>query len=138
MGTMEGLTAMILVGVFPERQRGLALGLRAIGWSAGEAIFYVFGGYLVEVVSWRHDFFNRRCPRPLSPPSSACWCCRSGRESVGRPVDYPGLLALAGFLIPVAPGHQLDPRHPDRNHDLVMAGPGRPGLRSASLRCANC
>jgi MFS family permease len=41
MGTMEGLTAMILVGVFPERRRGLALGLRAIGWSAGEAIFYL-------------------------------------------------------------------------------------------------
>jgi MFS family permease len=33
MGTMEGLTAVILVSVFPERQRGLALGLRAIGWS---------------------------------------------------------------------------------------------------------
>jgi MFS transporter, DHA2 family, multidrug resistance protein len=43
MGTMEGLTAVILVSVFPERQRGLALGLRAIGWSGGQVVFYTAG-----------------------------------------------------------------------------------------------
>ena len=100
MGTMEGLTAMILVGVFPERQRGLALGLRAIGWSAGEAIFYVFGGYLVEAVSWRMIFFIGVPPAIVSAILGLL-VLPQRRESVGRPVDYPGLLALASFLIPL-------------------------------------
>ena len=100
MGTMEGLTAMILVGVFPERQRGLALGLRAIGWSAGEAIFYVFGGYLVEVVSWRMIFLIG-VPPALVSAVLGLLVLPQRRESVGRPVDYPGLLALAGFLVPL-------------------------------------
>ncbi|PON16905.1 hypothetical protein C2W62_16010 [Candidatus Entotheonella serta] len=79
MGTMEGLTAMILVGVFPEHQRGLALGLRAIGWSAGEAIFYVVGGYLVEAISWRMIFFLG-VPPPSCLPHSGYSCCRSGEN----------------------------------------------------------
>jgi DHA2 family multidrug resistance protein len=33
LGPMEGLTAVILVQVFPPQQRGLALGLRSIGWA---------------------------------------------------------------------------------------------------------
>ncbi len=100
MGTMEGLTAMILVGVFPEHQRGLALGLRAIGWSAGEAIFYVVGGYLVEAVSWRMIFFLGVPPAILSAVLGLL-VLPQRRESVGHPVDYPGLLALAAFLVPM-------------------------------------
>ncbi len=100
MGTMEGLTAMILVSVFPERQRGLALGLRAIGWSGGEAIFYVLGGYLVEQISWRMIFFLGVPPAIISAVLGLL-ILPQRRESIGQPVDYPGLMALAGFLVPL-------------------------------------
>ncbi|MCZ6873858.1 MAG: DHA2 family efflux MFS transporter permease subunit [bacterium] len=100
MGTMEGLTAMILMSVFPERQRGLALGLRAIGWSAGEATFYVIGGYLVEQISWRMIFFLS-VPLAIVSAILGLLVLPQRRESQGEPVDYPGLLALAGFLVPL-------------------------------------
>jgi DHA2 family multidrug resistance protein len=100
MGTMEGLTAMILVGVFPENQRGLALGLRVIGWSAGEAIFYTVGGYLVEQISWRMIFFLA-VPSGIVSALLGLLVLPQHRESRGAPVDYPGLLALAGFLVPL-------------------------------------
>ncbi len=100
MGTMEGLTAMILVGIFPERQRGLALGLRAIGWSAGEAIFYVVGGYLVEQISWRMIFFLA-VPSGIVSAVLGLLVLPQRRDSQAEPVDYPGLLALAGFLVPL-------------------------------------
>jgi len=38
LGPMEGISAVILVEAFPPHQRGLALGLRTIGWSAGRLI----------------------------------------------------------------------------------------------------
>lgn len=100
MGTMEGLTAMVLVGVFPDHQRGLALGLRSIGWSAGEAIFYVFGGYLVEEISWRMIFFIGVPPAIVSG-ALGLLVLPQRREYVGQPVDYFGLLALAWFLLPL-------------------------------------
>jgi DHA2 family multidrug resistance protein len=57
LGPMEGLTAVMLVQVFPPRQRGLALGLRTIGWSGGHIISFTLGGYFLEQISWRLIFF---------------------------------------------------------------------------------
>ena len=57
LGPMEGLTAVILIQAFPPQQRGLALGLRTIGWSAGHIISFTLGGYFLEQLSWRLIFF---------------------------------------------------------------------------------
>jgi DHA2 family multidrug resistance protein len=103
MGTMEGLTAVILVGVFPERQRGLALGLRAVGWSAGQIVFYVLGGHLIEQVSWRMIFFIGLPPGILATVLGLLMLPQQ-RDYRGEPVDYPGLLMLAGFLVPLLLG----------------------------------
>ena len=103
MGTMEGLTAVILVGVFPERQRGLALGLRAVGWSAGQIVFYVLGGYLIEEVSWRMIFFIGLPPGILATVLGLLILPQQ-REYRGEPVDYLGLTLLAGFLTPLLLG----------------------------------
>ena len=46
LGPMEGLTAVILVQTFPARQRGLALGLRTVGWS-GRTHHFVHLGRLL-------------------------------------------------------------------------------------------
>lgn len=94
---------MILVSVFPERQRGLALGLRAVGWSAGQIVFYVVGGYLIEQVSWRMIFFIGLPPGILSIILGLLVLPQQ-REYRGEPVDYLGLLMLAGFLVPLLLG----------------------------------
>ncbi len=100
MGTMEGLTAVILVSVFPPSQRGLALGLRAIGWSGGQVVFYAVGGYLVEQISWRMIFFLA-LPSGIVAMVLGLLVLPQQRESQSEPVDYPGLLALGGFLVPL-------------------------------------
>lgn len=100
LGSMEGLTAVILVNAFPARQRGLALGLRAIGWSAGQVIFYALGGYLVEQISWRLIFFLG-IPTALIAAASGLLFLPQQREYKGEPVDYLGLMALATFLVPL-------------------------------------
>jgi DHA2 family multidrug resistance protein len=50
---MEGISAVTLVEAFPPQQRGLALGLRALGWSAGQVISFTIGGYFIQEISWR-------------------------------------------------------------------------------------
>jgi DHA2 family multidrug resistance protein len=100
LGTMEGLTAVILVGVFPSHQRGLALGLRSIGWSAGQVLFYVAGGYFIEHVSWRLLFFLG-VPSGIAAAVLGLLVLPQQREYKGEPVDYLGLLALGAFLVPL-------------------------------------
>lgn len=100
MGPIEGLTAVILVQTFPPQQRGLAIGLRAIGWATGELLFYTIGGYLFEYVSWRMLFF-------LGIPSGIAsvvlgWLMLPQHPETRSPqVDYPGLLLLGSFLVPL-------------------------------------
>jgi DHA2 family multidrug resistance protein len=55
LGPMEGISAVILVEAFPPHQRGLALGLRTIGWSAAQVISFTLGGYFIQEVSWRRQ-----------------------------------------------------------------------------------
>ncbi len=100
MGTAEGLTAVIMVTVFPPRQRGMALGLRAVGWSADQVIFYTAGGYLLEEVSWRLIFFIG-IPTGVIAAIAGFLVLPQQREYKGEPVDYWGLLALGSFLVPL-------------------------------------
>jgi EmrB/QacA subfamily drug resistance transporter len=100
MGTMEGLTVVILIGVFPPHQRGLALGLRTIGWAAGQVVFFALGGYLIEQVSWRLVFFLM-VPFGIVAAVLGWLMLPQQREYRGEPVDYPGLIALGVFLVPL-------------------------------------
>ncbi len=100
LGSMESLTAVILVGVFPPHQRGLALGLRSVGWSAGQLVFYTAGGYLIEQVSWRLVFFLG-IPSAILAAVGGLLVLPQQRDYQSAPVDYPGLFALAGFLVPL-------------------------------------
>lgn len=100
IGPIEGLTAVILVQAFPSEQRGFAIGLRTIGWSAGHIISFTLGGYFLEEVSWRLVFFMG-IPTALLSALLGFLVLPQLRESRGEPVDYPGLLALASFLVPL-------------------------------------
>ena len=100
LGPMEGLTAVILVQTFPARQRGLALGLRTVGWSAGHIISFTLGGYFVEHVSWRLIFFMG-LPTGVLSVLLGLLMLPQQRDAHREPVDYPGLMFLAGFLVPL-------------------------------------
>jgi MFS transporter, DHA2 family, multidrug resistance protein len=100
LGPMEGLTAVILVEAFPPQQRGLALGLRAIGWSAGQVISFTIGGYFIEEVSWRLIFFLG-VPSGIVAAVLGLLLLPQRRDYRGTAVDYPGLIALGSFLAPL-------------------------------------
>jgi DHA2 family multidrug resistance protein len=97
---LEGLTVVLLINAFPTHQRGLAIGMRTIGWSTGQIISFTIGGYLLEQVSWRMIFFMG-IPSGLLSAALGFIFLRQEREFKGIPVDYTGLLALATFLVPL-------------------------------------
>lgn len=100
LGPMEAVTAVILVQAFPPQQRGLALGLRPIGWSAGQVISFTLGGYFIEEVSWRLIFFMG-LPTAIMAGALGLLLLPQQRDYQGTPVDYLGLLALGSFLVPL-------------------------------------
>lgn len=100
LGPMEGLTAVILVQTFPARQRGLALGLRTVGWSAGHIISFTLGGYFLEHLSWRLIFFMG-LPTGILSVLVGWLMLPQQRDTRREPVDYPGLMFLGGFLVPL-------------------------------------
>jgi DHA2 family multidrug resistance protein len=100
LGPMEGLTAVILIQAFPPRQRGMALGLRTVGWSAGHIVSFTLGGYFLEQLSWRLIFFMG-LPTGIISIILGLLMLPQQEESRGVPVDYTGLTLLGGFLIPL-------------------------------------
>ncbi len=100
LGPMEGISTVLLVQVFPANQRGLALGLRTTGWSAGQVIFFVIGGYFIEEVSWRLVFFLG-LPIAIGAATLGFLYLPQHREAKGAPVDMAGLTLLGGFLVPL-------------------------------------
>lgn len=100
VGPMEGLSAVLLVQAFPPHQRGLALGLRTIGSSMGHVISFTLGGYFLEHLSWRLIFFLG-VPTGLVAAILGLLILPQRREYQDIPIDYTGLLCLAGFLVPL-------------------------------------
>jgi DHA2 family multidrug resistance protein len=100
LGPMEGLTAVLLVEVFPPHQRGLALGMRAVGTSAGHVVSFTLGGYFIEQISWRLLFFLG-LPSGILTAVLGLLVLPQYREYRGEPVDFPGLMLLGGFLVPL-------------------------------------
>ena len=100
LGPVEGLTAVILVQAFPPQQRGLAVGIRTIGWSIGHIVSFVLGGYFLENLSWRLIFFMG-VPTGILSAILGLLILPQQRDVQGGSVDYPGLLILGGFLVPL-------------------------------------
>ncbi|MEE9146918.1 MAG: DHA2 family efflux MFS transporter permease subunit [Candidatus Tectomicrobia bacterium] len=100
LGPMEGLSAVMMVQAFPPQQRGLALGLRSIGWSAGHIISFTLGGYFLEQLSWRLIFFMG-VPTGILSIVLGLLVLPQQRDHQGEPVDYLGLMLLGGFLVPL-------------------------------------
>ncbi len=100
VGPMEGLSAVLLVQAFPPHQRGMALGLRAMGSSLGHIISFTLGGYFLEHLSWRLIFFLG-VPTGIAAAILGLLILPQKRAYQDIPIDYTGLLCLAGFLVPL-------------------------------------
>lgn len=121
MGPMQGLSVILMVNTFPPHQRGMAIGLRTIGWSSGQMVSLVLGGYLIEQFSWRMIFFLG-IPSGITAALLGWLLLPQKREYQGIPVDYMGLLALALFLAPLLLGISFARRHDTEIMTLVMLG----------------
>jgi DHA2 family multidrug resistance protein len=100
LGPMEGLTAVILIQAFPPHQRGLAVGIRTIGWSMGHITSFTLGGYFLQNMSWRLVFFMG-VPTGILSAVLGLLCLQQQRDDRNDPVDYGGLLSLGAFLVPL-------------------------------------
>lgn len=56
-GVIQPLAMTIIFQVFPEKQRGLGMGIYGLGVILGPAIGPAIGGVLVDWISWRAVFF---------------------------------------------------------------------------------
>jgi DHA2 family multidrug resistance protein len=121
LGPIEGLTAVLMVQAFPPHQRGMAIGLRSIGWSAGQIISFTVGGYCLEQISWRMLFFLG-VPSGILAAILGLLLLPQEREYSGSPVDYPGLLALGLFLVPLILGISLARRDDTELSTLLLLG----------------
>jgi DHA2 family multidrug resistance protein len=121
LGPIEGLTAVLMVQTFPPEQRGMAIGLRSIGWSAGQMVSFTLGGYCLEQLSWRMIFFLG-IPSGIVAAILGLLLLPQRREYRGIPVDYPGLLALAMFLVPLIVGISWARRDDADTSTLLLLG----------------
>ena len=121
LGPIEGLTAVIMVQAFPPQQRGMAIGLRSIGWSVGQIVSFTLGGYCLEQLSWRMIFFIG-IPSGMMAAIMGLWLLPQEREYRSRPIDYPGLLVLALFLVPLILGISLAGRDDTETSTLLLLG----------------
>lgn len=98
-GIIQPLAMTIIFMVFPQRQRGLGMGIYGLGVILGPAIGPALGGVLVDWFSWRAVFF---LPIPTCLIGIAfALLFLAGREERGpRPAfDWIGFSFLVAFLV---------------------------------------
>jgi MFS transporter, DHA2 family, multidrug resistance protein len=95
--------------------------LCSIGWSAGQIVSFTLGGYCLEQLSWRMIFFLG-IPSGIVAAILGLLLLPQQREYRGVPVDYPGLLALALFLVPLILGISWARRDDAETSTLLLLG----------------
>jgi EmrB/QacA subfamily drug resistance transporter len=95
---MMPATLSIVTDAFPPEERGKAMGTWAGVSALALAVGPVLGGFLTEHVSWRAIFYLN-IPVAIGAVAAALFAVRESRDtSVGREVDYLGVVALTGAL----------------------------------------
>lgn len=91
---MMPATLSIVTNAFPPHERGRALGTWAGVSALALAIGPVVGGFLTEEVSWRAIFFLN-LPVAAAAIAITLFSTHESRdETVGRQLDYPGIVTL--------------------------------------------
>ena len=95
---MMPATLSIITDAFPASERGKAMGMWAGVSALALAVGPVLGGFLTEHVSWRAIFYFN-IPVAIGAVTAALFAVRESRDTtVGREVDYAGVVALTGGL----------------------------------------
>jgi EmrB/QacA subfamily drug resistance transporter len=97
-GPITPMAMVLLNDAFPERQRGLAMGLYGTAGAFGPAIGPVIGGYVTEYLNWRMVFYLNLAPGVMCMVL-ALLVLPNTREAVRRPLDLSGLVTMAVFLV---------------------------------------
>ncbi|HXE99287.1 MAG TPA: MFS transporter [Solirubrobacterales bacterium] len=95
---MMPATLSIVANAFPPAERGKAIGTWAGVSALALAVGPVLGGFLTETVSWRAIFYIN-VPVGVAAVLAAVFAVRESRdETVGREVDYAGVVTLTAGL----------------------------------------
>jgi EmrB/QacA subfamily drug resistance transporter len=95
---MMPATLSIITDAFPAHERGKAMGMWAGVSALALAVGPVLGGFLTEHVSWRAIFYLN-IPVAIGAVTAALFAVRESRDTtVGREVDYGGVVALTATL----------------------------------------
>jgi EmrB/QacA subfamily drug resistance transporter len=95
---MMPATLSIITNAFPPHERGKAIGTWAGVSAMALAIGPVFGGFLVQSVSWQSIFFLN-LPVAAGAVLVTLFAVRESRdETVERTIDVPGVLTLTAGL----------------------------------------
>ncbi len=93
-------TAMaVIFRVFPQQQRGLAMGIYNLGWTFGPILGPTLGGYLTDAVSWRAIFYINIPIGIIGVGMAATIMAAdlSGRRP--RRLDLLGLVTMATWVV---------------------------------------
>ncbi len=108
-GTLMTIAMVIAFEIFPEEQRGLAMGVFAFAAVLGPAFGPVIGGYFVEDLSWRLIFYLN-IPLGLISAIGAWVVMKETPRKRGGKFDALGLVTMTIFLtallITMAKGQQ--------------------------------
>jgi EmrB/QacA subfamily drug resistance transporter len=95
---MMPATLSIVTDAFPPEERGKAMGTWAGVSALALAIGPVLGGFLTEEVSWRAIFYLN-IPVAIGAVGASLFAVRESRDTtVGREIDYAGVVILTGTL----------------------------------------
>ena len=97
-GPITPMAMVLLNEAFPQKQRGLAMGLYGMAAAFGPAVGPVFGGYITEYLSWRMVFYVNLLPG-LICILLVVLVIPNSRETTRRSLDLTGLVLLAVFLV---------------------------------------
>jgi EmrB/QacA subfamily drug resistance transporter len=88
---------VLLYDAFPPHRQGAAMGLLILAASLGPTIGQLFGGYLVDAMSWRAIFFL--ClPSGVASIALTMLYVPSDIPNAGKHIDVPGVLTMGIFL----------------------------------------
>ncbi|MES1942704.1 EmrB/QacA family drug resistance transporter [Salinisphaera sp. PC39] len=120
-GVMQPLALVVIFQVFPDDQRGKAIGLYGMGVVMAPAIGPAFGGFLIDLFGWR-SVYLAALPFCLVGLLGARRHMPDRRADAPARFDWPGLVLLSAGLAALLSG--ISAVASDAGRALPQAGAG--------------